>query len=113
MGMPHLLAIMEPSKAVQHRLLNPPPSVIAPSNTQIPILYGSKINGQTLVCLVGDWSGTLPFTYSFQWRRDGTAIVGATSYQYVVTVPDVSASITCTVTATNTAGSISALSAVI
>jgi hypothetical protein len=33
--------------------------------------------GRTLTCSTGTWSNT-PDIYSYQWRRDGSAIIGAT-----------------------------------
>lgn len=113
MGMHHLTAILEPSKAVQHRLLNPPSTAFPPSNVRPPIVYGLKTTGQVLVCIIGLWDGTAPITYTFQWMKNGVAISGATNPQYTVQGVDVSANLSCVVTGQNAAASVSATSQVI
>lgn len=75
---------------------------VAPSNTVAPVISGSTSLGSTLSCTTGTWSGSpAVFTYSYQWKRNGTNIGGATSSTYVTVVADSAASITCVVTASN------------
>jgi hypothetical protein len=103
--------------------LTAPPVVtpnIIPNNTIAPVLAGPANLGQTLSCTTGTWEGTLPITYTYQWRRANTIsgygtptgnnnIAFATSNTYtVVDIEDVTREISCTVTATNSAGSASA-----
>jgi hypothetical protein len=56
----------------------------------------------------GTWTGTSPITFSYQWKRGGVSIGGATSSTYTLVAADSSANITCEVTGTNVAGSVSA-----
>jgi hypothetical protein len=64
--------------------------------------------GQTVTADAGAWSGTPTPTLSYQWKLNNAEIPGATSLSYVVQAGDVAQSLKCTVTATNTAGSVSA-----
>jgi hypothetical protein len=50
-------------------------------------------------------------SYSYQWKRGGVNISGATASTYTLVTADIGAMITATVTATNTAGSASATAA--
>ncbi len=113
MALSHLSALLDPSHAVQHRLTTPLSAPVAPTNASAPQAYGVKVQNTILICTVGFWYGTTPLTYSYQWLQNGLAISGATNYQYTVTGPDVSKSLSCRVTATNAAGSASATSQVI
>lgn len=79
-----------------------------PANTIAPVASGTVRIGQTLSSTSGTWTGTPTPTISYQWRRNGVAIVGATSSAYVVVGADVPAIIDCLVTATNVAGAVSA-----
>jgi len=54
----------------------------APENTTAPTISGSPNVGQLLTCSPGDWFGTTPINYGYQWRRDGVAIAGAISSTY-------------------------------
>lgn len=76
----------------------PPVSIVAPS------ISGSSVIGSQLSCSAGEWEGTQPITYAYQWLSDGDPISGATASTYVTTGP-VGAVITCVVTASNVAGS--------
>lgn len=78
----------------------PPP---VPSVTVVPSISGSKVQGATLTCNVGTWTGRPAFTY--QWKRDTVDISGATSSTFVTTGADFHKNITCTVTGTNSSGS--------
>ena len=90
--------------------LTAPPAAI-PNNTIAPVVSGLANVGQTLSCTTGTWEGTLPITYTYQWRRYSgsyTSITSATSNTYVLVNDDLNRVISCTVTATNSAGSASA-----
>jgi hypothetical protein len=91
-----------------------------------PVLSGSANLGQTLSCTTGTWEGTLPITYTYQWRRSPlyeangaylptrsfTNIASATSNTYVIVADDATYPtynvLSCNVTATNAYGSITA-----
>jgi hypothetical protein len=90
-------------------LFGPP---VIPANTSPPVITGTTQVGQTLAVSVGTWSGTAA-TYTFQWKRGGVNISGATSSLYLLVTADLAAMITVTVTATNAAGSASATSAAV
>lgn len=77
-----------------------------PSNTVAPAITGTAQEGQTLTCSTGTWSGSP--TYTYQWKRNGNNIGGATSSTYLVALADVGQNILCTVTATNFVGSATA-----
>jgi lysophospholipase L1-like esterase len=68
------------------------------SNTALPVITGTATEGQVLTASTGTWSAT-PDSYTYQWRRGGSAISGATSSTYTLVTADVGSSITVTVTA--------------
>ena len=92
-------------------------AALAPSNTVTPTISGEAQDGQTLTASPGEWAGTPPLTYEYQWQRcDGSGescanIAGATDSSYVLAHGDVASTLRVLVTATNTAGSASAISA--
>lgn len=91
----------------------PEPPVV-PLNTAAPVISGVVAVGETLSSTLGAWTGTPPITYERQWQRcdvDCTDIVGATAATYDVTTADIGFSLAVLVTATNTAGWTSQLSA--
>jgi hypothetical protein len=75
----------------------------APVNTAVPLVTQS---GTTLSCTMGIWEGE-PTSYSYAWQIDGTA-AGSDAATYEVQAGDVGKAATCTVTATNAAGSTAA-----
>jgi hypothetical protein len=79
----------------------PAPITDPPSNTVAPVVTQVDPN---LVCDTGTWDGE-PSSYSYQWVKDGTPIVGPTSSTYPIAFADVGATIACIVTATNALGS--------
>jgi hypothetical protein len=86
----------------------PPPEgggggATAPANTTVPAVTQT---GTTLTCTQGEWSGE-PTSYAYAWQIDGTA-AGSDAATYEVQAGDVGKSATCTVTATNAAGSAAA-----
>lgn len=83
-------------------------TIAAPSNSVAPVASGTGTVGQTLSCTTGTWTGSPAFTY--QWKRDGVNIGGATSSTYLLVSDDGGTTATCAVTGTNAGGSASATS---
>jgi streptogramin lyase len=90
---------------------------LAPASTNAPAISGADQYGTTLSVDAGDWIGTPPLTYTYQWQRCDEAgevcadIEGATADTYLLQHADVGATLRVTVTVTNVAGSASAQSA--
>jgi hypothetical protein len=82
----------------------------------LPVVSGTAKVGQVLSSSAGSWAGTTPMTYSYQWWRCNSSggscvsISGATGSSYVVGSGDLGSTLRSRVTASNTAGSASALS---
>lgn len=82
----------------------------APTNSSAPTISGTAKQGQTLTADRGEWSGTSPIDFNYQWQRcdqnGGTCsnIAGATKQTYVLTSADVGNTVRVRVTATNSAG---------
>lgn len=72
-----------------------------------PVSGTLAANEVELSCGLGYTSGYPAPSYTFQWKRDGVDISGATSQTYRRGVYDASAVLTCTITATNASGSTS------
>lgn len=68
------------------------------TNSAASVITGILSVGQTLSASTGTWSPT-PDSYSYQWRRNGVAIVGANQSTYSVNSTDVGKQISVTVTA--------------
>lgn len=78
---------------------------------------GDSVTGNAKVCSTlsvneGSWSdgGETITATTYQWKRNGVAIIGATSSTYVVTADDVGAAISYDITKTNIKGSTTATS---
>jgi lysophospholipase L1-like esterase len=90
------------------------PAPTPPANAQTPAITGQTQDGQQLQATNGNWSGTQPITYSYQWQRcDSTAlnctdITNATNTTYDLSSSDIGLQIRVKVNATNTAGTSSA-----
>lgn len=90
------------------------PAVI-PANTEAPAVVGTAQDGELLAAKDGEWSGTNPMTFTYQWQvcdvAGGTCanINGATAKIYRVATPDVGRRLRVQVTAKNTTGSKSAM----
>ncbi|MWV47862.1 hypothetical protein GRS96_01065 [Rathayibacter sp. VKM Ac-2803] len=67
----------------------------------VPTVTGSSAVGGTLTANPGNW-GPAPVSLAYQWKRNGTAIAGATSNTYVVASADAGTSLTVSVTGTKT-----------
>lgn len=63
-----------------------------------PRISGTTAVGRTLTVITGTWSPRATLTY--QWKRNGVAIPGATTSRYVLTAADAGKKITVTVTGT-------------
>lgn len=83
----------------------------APANTAVPVISGTAKTGFTVTSSTGTFTGFPDPTYTYVWKRNGTAITGATSSTYQLQAADEGTTVTVTVTATNGAGSASATSA--
>jgi len=77
----------------------------APTNSAVPVASGTGKIGDDLTTSNGTWTNSPTITY--QWRRDGTNISGATSSTYTLIGADDGADIDCNVTATNSGGNAS------
>ena len=82
----------------------------APANTTAPGLSGTPVVGDTLTCSTGTWSGDPAPTLTYQWLRDASRISDATSASYTVQAADQAHTLSCQVTATNSAGQAQATS---
>lgn len=80
------------------------PSILYPINIVSPVISGLLTIGSLLSCKQGTWLNS-PTSYSYQWRRDGVNIGGATSSTYTLVTADAGCDITCKVTAVNSYGS--------
>lgn len=82
-----------------------PVNSVAPSiSSSVP---GSWTVGAVFTGNRGTWTGE-GITYSYQWLKDGAAIVGATSSTYTPALADVDSIIKIRITAVNAGGSVSA-----
>jgi PASTA domain len=90
---------------------------LLPRLRAVPVILGVATDGAALTATTGEWGGTPPFTFGYQWARcsiDGSAcqsIPGATQPAYTLTSGDVGRRVRVFVTASNAAGSTSATSA--
>jgi hypothetical protein len=75
-----------------------------------PVVSGTPADGRTLTTTTGEWTGTEPISYAYQWRRcdvDGlncVSIEGATSASYTLAAADIGFTVRARVIATNVAG---------
>ena len=76
-------------------------NAVAPVNTVAPVISGNQWQGATLSSTTGTWTGVPTPTYSYQWKRGGVDIGGATSSTYTLVAADRGTNITCVVTASN------------
>ncbi len=87
-----------------------------PANTVLPAISGSAVQGQTLAATAGAWTGG-PSAYAYEWRRcdaagAGCAAIGAAvAASYALVAADVGHTLRVAVTASNAAGSATAVSA--
>lgn len=86
------------------------PGIPPPLNTALPTISGTTRLGDTLTASNGSWDNS-PTSYTYQWKRNGSNIPGATKPTYVIKTTDQGTTLTVTVTATNANGSAAATSA--
>lgn len=87
-------------------LPTPPILSSAPVCLIAPSILGTFVDDENLYAQVGQYLNN-PTSFSYQWKLDGTNISGATGEYYSPQTSDLGHTITCVVTATNGAGSIS------
>lgn len=79
-------------------------AAVPPLNTVTPTISGLRVIGATLGAVVGTWTGVPTPTFTYQWKRNGVNISGATNSTYVLVTADLGTSISVAVTGTNSAG---------
>jgi hypothetical protein len=91
-----------------------------PSNVEAPAIKAEPdppVVGSVLTAAPGEWSGALPISYAYSWRRKdagGEALIaGANESTYTALAADKGASILVTVMASNSAGAAPASSAAV
>jgi len=87
------------------------PTNVTPAWSARPVITGTLTCYQTLTCSTGTWVSGLTISYTYQWYRSGSAISGATAYTYSLTSADAGNTLYCIVTATNSIGSATSVSA--
>ncbi len=89
---------------------------LLPSNTSLPSVGGSLLDGQTLTASNGSWEGTTPISYGYQWLQCNSAgegckeISGATAGTLGLVSSLVGDTVKVVVKATNSGGSTEATS---
>jgi hypothetical protein len=87
---------------------------LPPHNNEAPSISGFAREGQLLTGTPGSWQGTIPLSFSFQWRRCDSSgascadIPDATSSTYTLAPADDGSTISLAVTASNVGGSVEA-----
>lgn len=87
-----------------------PPTPAAPVNTVAPSISGTAAVYETLTANPGSWTGYPSITFTYQWRRGGVNISGATASTYAAQVADYGTNLTVVVAGTNTQGNASGTS---
>jgi hypothetical protein len=115
-----LRAVVTATNAVGHAsassMSSKPITAGPPVNTGGPAIGGSLQEGQTLSASDGQWAGTAPISFAYQWLRcsilGGSCheITGATSSTYTAGVEDLASNLAVVVTASNAQGSASSTS---
>jgi hypothetical protein len=77
-----------------------PVNTVLPGITPLTTLHV----GQSVALSTGTWTGNSPFTYTRQWLRNGSPIVGASGSGYTLVTADLGATIGGIVTARDTNG---------
>jgi autotransporter-associated beta strand protein len=82
----------------------------APYTPGPPSITGTAKAGSTLTCRPGAWQGDPSPTFTYQWSIETTPLAGATGVTFRVPSIDEGTTLVCAVTATNLAGSATAVS---
>ncbi len=82
---------------------SPSPVLDPPQEATRVGITGTPKAGDVLSCSAGSWTAS-PAAFAYQWTRDGTPIVGATSSTYTVQAMDEGTTLACIVDAANAAG---------
>ncbi len=91
-------------------------AALLPSNSGLPSVSGSLVDGQVLSAVTGSWKGTTPISYGYEWEMCNSSGAGcsvvseATAATLSLISTDVGKTVRVVVTATNSAGSASATS---
>lgn len=99
------------SRSSKPAVAGPPVEIAA------PVIGGALQEGQTLSATSGDWAGTAPISYAYQWLRCSVLgggceeIPGAGDSTYTAGGADLASNLAVVVTATNAQGSAAATSA--
>ena len=105
------------SLAILSAVTQPIASVGAPVVSSAPSVTGTDQEGHTLTAHNGEWAGEGSITYTYQWEgctddgRTCNDIPGATSSTYLLTMNDVESTVRVIVTATDSGGSTTGISA--
>jgi hypothetical protein len=98
------------SGSIQFGATGGPVSTVLPS---ITVTSGSVDNGlpnAVLTCSTGTWTGDPTITYTYQWYKSNIIVAGATNSTYTTLYSDAFKTLTCSVTATNSADSLTLFS---
>ena len=84
-------------------------SAVPPSNSENPAVVGTAQDGELLIAKDGEWAGTNPMTFTYQWQRCSTAgacadIANSTANSYRVATADVGSRLRVRVVARNADG---------
>jgi hypothetical protein len=100
--------------AISNRVvIQPVPSPEPPARPSSAIaVSGTRNVGQTLTCSTGAWTPSTPApNFTYKWLRNGVPIGGQVAETYVLTAADLDKLVQCEVTAANSSGTSSAVSA--
>lgn len=87
---------------------------VAPVNTVLPTITGGSsppMVGETLSANPGTWTAVPAPDFVFQWKRNGSAIIGAVGATYTLLVADAGNTMSLQVVGTNSSGSVTVTSA--
>jgi hypothetical protein len=84
---------------------------VMPANTEAPAVVGTPVDGELVTARDGEWAGSNPMAFAYQWQVCGTGcvdIAGASGKAYRATTADIGKSLRVRVTATNGTGTATA-----
>src|SRR5262245_3832411 len=104
------------TKGLSNATSEVPGKANAPSELTLPTISGSPIVGEKLTASHGTWQGTQPITYSYRWQTCNEAATscagnGSSGASYTVAKSDAGKRLRVKVTAKNSAGETTGLSA--